>query len=709
MHVANALKQSASADGDVITWAGYNSLLANDASLKPPAVIGVYPLFPDKAASASSMKHAMELTMQGTAFLNPGQTSVLGADQPLYAIIKLIQWQFPDTLGEDKLVVIMGALHIEDKMHLMIGKLLRDTGWATILSQAEVLTSGRAQSTLNEHHIKRTRYAHQVSFVSLYMLKQNAYVDYCNDVVGPPESYSMWNERSQTVPQFKFWSMIIELELLMTRFVRSLREGDFPLYVQSCDELCSWFHALDHTNYARWLPVHVRDMVQLAQQNPEVHAEFMKGNFVVQKSRRKFSTLMAKDHAHEQSNKILQTKGGAAGLYENIETLMLFMLAGPDCARMVEEFEAIHDQPPSSTCHHEEGRSLQATFRKDISSFVTVVGQLGNPFGATSMELVALDTQNVMEESVVASLSEIRQVGQTLHAAYVRERLEDPYVPISDTIKRNNLLTFANRPELRKKSRKDVGVQRHNMILVTQLFLSLQPRPDANMADFFRFENQREPPSLADRGSLRAGKKSDILQCLGATTGRVAAAQQATVVVLDMAAIIHMVRPTRAKTFSEYVTFQIVPFLESQVTNDTQRMDAVWDSYPPEDNLKAHAQQRRGNGPRTRVGDGSTPIPKSEWNSGFLKNEDNKKELFSFISREICKSDINGTLLLSTSTVCSPTGTLTYRDSNHATRLRQTHGYYCIWLMQLCKATVRHMFVRWTATLLSWRPGSSIH
>ena len=108
--------------------------------------------------------------------------------------------------------------------------------------------------------------------------------------------------------------MIIELELLMTRFVWSLREGFFPLYVQLCDELCSSFHALDHTIYARWLPVHVRDMVQLAKQNPEVHAEFMKGNFVVQKFRRKFS-LMAKDQAHEQSNKILQTKGGAAGLY----------------------------------------------------------------------------------------------------------------------------------------------------------------------------------------------------------------------------------------------------------------------------------------------------------------------------------------------------------------------------------------------------------
>ena len=71
--------------------------------------------------------------------------------------------------------------------------------------------------------------------------------------------------------------------------------------------------------------------VQLAQQNPEMHAEFMKGNFVVQKSRRQFS-LMAKEQAHAQSNKILQTNGGAAGLYEIHEAPMLFLLAGPDCA-----------------------------------------------------------------------------------------------------------------------------------------------------------------------------------------------------------------------------------------------------------------------------------------------------------------------------------------------------------------------------------------
>ncbi|KAL8593865.1 hypothetical protein ACOMHN_018077 [Nucella lapillus] len=211
------------------------------------------------------------------------------------------------------------------------------------------------------------------------------------------------------------------------------------------------------------------------------------------------------------------------------------------------------------------------------------------------------------------------------------------------------MLTFANRPDPnKKKGTKDSGVQRQNMMLITQLFLSLQSRPDADMTDFFRFENQREPPSLADRGLLRSGTKSDILKCLNAPTGRADVAKQATIDVLDMAAVIHMVRPTTANTFSEYVSLHIVPYLEAQITSSTQRIDAIWDNYPEENNLKALTQQRRGNGPRTRVGDGSTPILKRDWNSGFLKNEENKKELFSFITTQISKADMDGKLLLST-------------------------------------------------------------
>ena len=56
-------------------------------------------------------------------------------------------------MGGDKLVMMLGALHIEDKIHQITVKLLRDSGGTTVLYQEQVLPSGRAQSALNEHHI----------------------------------------------------------------------------------------------------------------------------------------------------------------------------------------------------------------------------------------------------------------------------------------------------------------------------------------------------------------------------------------------------------------------------------------------------------------------------------------------------------------------------------------------------------------------------
>ena len=598
-HVATVLQQEVLPENEVITWSGFNSRNMSDDALKPPAVTGVFPLFPDKAASPSMIKHAMQLTMQGTEFLNPGQTGVLGADQPIYAIAKQLQWTFPDTLGEDKIVLMMGALHIEDKVHQMIGKLLRDSGWTSVLSQAQILSSGRTQSVLNEHHIKRTRYAHQVTLMSLHLLKHKAYTNHCSTVEGHYDSQQMWEELCKTEnPQFKYWSTIMELELLMCRFIRSLREGNFPLYVQVCDELCPWFHVMDHTNYARWLPVHVRDMVQLSEKHPCVHAEFLRGNFVVQKSPHKFS-LIAKDQSHEQCNKSLQAHGGAAGLYENPDALTLFMITGPECSKCVEEFEALFYTHSSSTAHHEEAHSLQVKFRKDVLSFVETVEQLGNPFGY-GKDLVALDTREVMEPEVTTSLYMVHEFGKDLHTEYVSQTLDNVTVPVSNTIRRNKILTFANRPEKSKKGKKVTGVQKKNMTLVTQLFLSLQSRPDADIAEFFRFENQREPPSLADRGSLRSGNKSDIVECVKVPNCSETSTRSATVIVLDMAAVVHIVRPTSAKTFAECVRQHIILFLKSQIIPNVERVDAIWDNYP-EDSLKALAHERRGTGPWTII------------------------------------------------------------------------------------------------------------
>ena len=83
----------------------------------------------------------------------------------------------------------------------------------------------------------------------------------------------------------------MELQLLVMIYVRSLREADFKLYLESLAQIVPWFFSLDHTNYARWIPVHLRDMVTLAEKYPAVHQEFMNGNFTVNKTGRTFSNI----------------------------------------------------------------------------------------------------------------------------------------------------------------------------------------------------------------------------------------------------------------------------------------------------------------------------------------------------------------------------------------------------------------------------------
>lgn len=68
LHGKGILDQDTLGEKDVITWSGFNSHLMNDDTVKLRDEIGVYPLFPDKAASASMMKHAMVLAQEGTSF-----------------------------------------------------------------------------------------------------------------------------------------------------------------------------------------------------------------------------------------------------------------------------------------------------------------------------------------------------------------------------------------------------------------------------------------------------------------------------------------------------------------------------------------------------------------------------------------------------------------------------------------------------------------
>ena len=85
------------------------------------------------------------------------------------------------------------------------------------------------------------------------------------------------------------------------------------LYIDAMTNTVPWFFALGHVHCARWVPIHLRDMVALEHTHSNVHGEFMKGKFTVKKITHSFSA-MAIDQAHKQNKASVKGDGGAVGL-----------------------------------------------------------------------------------------------------------------------------------------------------------------------------------------------------------------------------------------------------------------------------------------------------------------------------------------------------------------------------------------------------------
>ena len=179
--------------------------------------------------------------------------------------------------------------------------------------------------------------------------------------------------------------------------LRSLRTSSLPLYLDALQKLTPWFFALDHMDYSRWVPVHLYDMLTLKKRLPQTYAHLLNGGFTVQKTAKAFSAI-AIDQAHEQNNGMVKGDGGAVGLTENPAALRRWMISDPEVARLIAEFEASPEADeeikPGSIRHHEEAKSTQLSFAKDVKSLTSVIDDMGNPFTEESGDILVLDTKD---------------------------------------------------------------------------------------------------------------------------------------------------------------------------------------------------------------------------------------------------------------------------------------------------------------------------
>ena len=156
-----------------ISWAAHNASKENSLT-QPADQSAMLPMWRDPSKCPAMIKHAMNKILEATEYLNPGQTAVVAMDQLLYAIGKKIQWHNPNGFGKD-LALIMGPLYIEIAYLDAIGSWLERIGWSTLMTNAGVLTSGVAESLHSGKDVGRTKYSHQATICTLYVLLKEGY------------------------------------------------------------------------------------------------------------------------------------------------------------------------------------------------------------------------------------------------------------------------------------------------------------------------------------------------------------------------------------------------------------------------------------------------------------------------------------------------------------------------------------------------------
>ena len=74
----------------------------------------------------------MEIVEKTTQLLNSGQIFVDESDQPVYRLLKEIQWRFSNRFGPEKYFRLLESLHLVKSILLLCGLLIEGSGYGIL-------------------------------------------------------------------------------------------------------------------------------------------------------------------------------------------------------------------------------------------------------------------------------------------------------------------------------------------------------------------------------------------------------------------------------------------------------------------------------------------------------------------------------------------------------------------------------------------------
>ena len=575
------------------------------------------PLIRDPVHTLEMQYHCMKLNQATTNAVNPGQTPVDVSDQPVYALTKEIQWMYPQQFWN--YFPLMGALHMEQTFLACHGQWIEGSGLHEILSASKFTLIGTG-AIIDANHIKRARYCVQVAVCALYGKLKDA-VKKNGSSLSPLD----WlKSKVHESDMCRYWNYVLHMQITILVFVRSIREGNFPVYASSIMALMKWIFAFDHVHYSRWMSVHLFDLLTLKRLHPDVYEAMMDGNFSFQKTNTHFNRI-AIDQVHEQNNEVIKGAGGATDLLNRTDdsALIRWETCGPKVVKIVSVFEDIVDngckeKQNQTKKHHEDTASFRANFIKDVQNLYNKI--TCNPFELKSLTKIN-DTSFVYSDVTVNEVRTIENIGQQQFDIFWKECLVTGQLSINKKITQNKFSLLNT--DLKTKCKPAISSQMLNKLRTA---IAYRPEPALKL---FEGELCGYPACLAeDEKSLYHGTKSDMQKRLETCSAPIIATES-SIIVLEFSPLIHRLAEKPAKTFHDFAV--MVYFSIMYISREYQRVDVVCDRYFTH-SLKEQTRLQRGIGTRHEFTD-DTPMPNNF--RDFLHNSDNTNSLNEYLAKQM--------------------------------------------------------------------------
>ena len=246
------------------------------------------------------------------------------------------------------------------------------------------------------------------------------------------------------------------------------------------------------------VPLYLAQMHRLKINDPDIHHEFMQGNFCVNKNDIPFCAI-GPDHAIEHVNKLMKIRGGLKG-HRQPAAMARWFLVAPELSRFAKQAEhMVGVQRASSWYHHDLSDAITNRYNENVQKLKDVL-KVSDPFATKERHLVNIITKAVMQDDIKEGVLTRDKIGQALFETFAQERIVEAKLSVWSPMKKANLKSWKSawqKTKTKNKTTCGVAVLKDDRALFVRFLVVILSRPDLDIKETIStFELAEYPRAL---------------------------------------------------------------------------------------------------------------------------------------------------------------------------------------------------------------------